>query len=151
MIRSELVELLAAENPGLTAKEVERIVVTFFGEISEQIAKGGRVELRGFGAFSSRARGERAGRNPRTGETVAVTAKRVPHFKPGKEIARQTQRLRARRIQSDLDVGQLSPLLGRMRGRGEIGRRTGLKIQNQSFLMLKNPCICAIFTPTRPG
>ncbi len=86
MIRSELVEMLAADNPDLTVREVEAIVVTFFAEISAQLVKGGRVELRGFGSFSSRERAEREGRNPRTGEVVDISAKRVPHFKPGKEM-----------------------------------------------------------------
>ena len=86
MIRSELVQMLADENPGLAVKEIDRIVSIFFDEISQRLAEGGRVELRGFGAFSTRARDARTGRNPRTGETVAVDAKRVPYFKPGKEM-----------------------------------------------------------------
>ena len=86
MIRSELVQMLAEDNPGLSIKEIDRIVSIFFDEISQRLAEGGRVELRGFGAFSTRARDARTGRNPRTGETVAVDAKRVPYFKPGKEM-----------------------------------------------------------------
>jgi integration host factor subunit beta len=86
MIRSELVQKLAEENPGLTMQEVERIVDLFFREIVERLAHGGRVELRGFGAFTTRARDARTGRNPRTGESVKVNAKRVPYFKPGKEM-----------------------------------------------------------------
>jgi integration host factor subunit beta len=86
MIRSELVQMLANDNPGLAAKEIDKIVSIFFDEISQRLAEGGRVELRGFGAFSTRARDARTGRNPRTGETVAVEAKRVPYFKPGKEM-----------------------------------------------------------------
>ncbi|MFD1612374.1 integration host factor subunit beta [Sphingomonas tabacisoli] len=86
MIRSELVQMLAADNPGLSIKEIDRIVTIFFDEISQRLADGGRVELRGFGAFSTRGRDARTGRNPRTGETVAVDAKRVPYFKPGKEM-----------------------------------------------------------------
>lgn len=86
MIRSELVQVLAEDNPGLSIKEIDRIVTIFFDEISQRLADGGRVELRGFGAFSTRARDARTGRNPRTGETVAVDAKRVPYFKPGKEM-----------------------------------------------------------------
>lgn len=86
MIRSELVQKIADENPTLSPKEVEAIVATFFGEITERLAAGGRVEIRGFGAFSTRARDARTGRNPRTGETVDVEAKRVPYFKPGKEM-----------------------------------------------------------------
>ncbi|MBC2669918.1 integration host factor subunit beta [Novosphingobium piscinae] len=86
MIRSELLAALAKENPELRADEVERVVEVFFDEITQRLAEGGRVELRGFGAFSTRARDARKGRNPRTGETVEVPGKRVPYFKPGKEI-----------------------------------------------------------------
>lgn len=86
MIRSELVQQLADANTGLKQTEVEQIVDIFFDEIIEQLAKGGRVELRGFGAFSTRSRDARTGRNPRTGESVAVNAKRVPYFKSGKEM-----------------------------------------------------------------
>lgn len=86
MIRSELVQNLAEQNNDLTYGEVERIVDIFFSEITSQLASGGRVELRGFGAFTTRARDARTGRNPRTGETVAIDAKKVPFFKPGKEI-----------------------------------------------------------------
>ncbi|RYY23057.1 MAG: integration host factor subunit beta [Sphingomonadales bacterium] len=86
MIRSELVQLLVQDNPGLSIREVEKIVAIFFDEIVERLASEGRVELRGFGAFSTRARDGRTGRNPRTGETVEVDAKRVPYFKPGKEM-----------------------------------------------------------------
>ncbi|HEX7657420.1 MAG: integration host factor subunit beta [Sphingomonas sp.] len=86
MIRSELVQLIAQDNPDLSSRDVEAIVTTFFDEISERLAADGRIELRGFGAFSTRARDARTGRNPRTGETVAVEAKRVPYFKPGKEM-----------------------------------------------------------------
>lgn len=86
MIRSELVKLVEDENPGLKNDEVEKIVDIFFNQITQKLADGGRVELRGFGAFSTRERAARKGRNPRTGESVDVPAKSVPHFKPGKEI-----------------------------------------------------------------
>ncbi|WP_313535573.1 integration host factor subunit beta [Sphingomonas sp.] len=86
MIRSELVQLLVQENPGLSVREVEKIVSIFFDEIVGRLSEDGRVELRGFGAFSTRARDARTGRNPRTGESVDVDAKRVPYFKPGKEM-----------------------------------------------------------------
>jgi integration host factor subunit beta len=86
MIRSELVQKLANENRDLKQTEVEQIVDLFFDSIVDQLARGGRVELRGFGAFSTRSRESRTGRNPRTGEVVAVNAKKVPYFKPGKEI-----------------------------------------------------------------
>ena len=88
MIRSELLQAMARDNPELKGEEVEQIVDIFFDEISERLAEGGRVELRGFGAFSTREREARVGRNPRTGEQVEVPAKRVPYFKPGKEMRR---------------------------------------------------------------
>ena len=86
MIRSELLQALAQDNPELRADDIERIVDVFFDEIAQQLAGGGRVELRGFGAFSTRERDARKGRNPRTGEAVDVPGKKVPFFKPGKEI-----------------------------------------------------------------
>jgi integration host factor subunit beta len=86
MIRSELLQALARQNPELRAEDIERAVDTFFDEIARSLADGGRVELRGFGAFSTRAREARKGRNPRTGEAVQVPGKRVPYFKPGKEM-----------------------------------------------------------------
>ena len=86
MIRSELVQKLCEDHPDLTAKEVERVVGSFFDSIIDQLQHGGRVELRGFGAFSTRQRDARVGRNPRTGASVDVDAKCVPYFKPGKEM-----------------------------------------------------------------
>ena len=86
MIRSELLQELAKENPELRADDVERALDTFFEEIAESLAVGGRVELRGFGAFSTRHRDARHGRNPRTGDNVEVPEKRVPYFKAGKEM-----------------------------------------------------------------
>lgn len=86
MIRSELLQKLADENPGLKPEEIEKIVDLFFNQIIQQLAEDGRVELRGFGAFSTRKREPRKGRNPRTGEAVDVPSKRVPYFKPGKEM-----------------------------------------------------------------
>jgi integration host factor subunit beta len=86
MIRSELVAIVAESNPHLTMRDVENIVSTIFDEITNALSAGRRVELRGFGAFSTRAREARTGRNPRTGTAVKVDAKRVPYFKPGKEL-----------------------------------------------------------------
>ena len=86
MIRSELLQALAKENPELRSEDIERLVDVFFDEIAQRLAEGGRVELRGFGAFSTRERDARKGRNPRTGETVDVPGKRVPYLKPGKEM-----------------------------------------------------------------
>lgn len=84
MIRSELIQKIAEENPSLAQREVERIVNSVFNEITEAMARGNRVELRGFGAFSVKKRDARIGRNPRTGESVAVDEKHVPFFKAGK-------------------------------------------------------------------
>ena len=84
MIRSELIQKLADENPHLYQRDVERIVNTIFEEIIEAMSRGDRVELRGFGAFSVNKRDQRIGRNPRTGEAVAVEEKHVPFFKTGK-------------------------------------------------------------------
>lgn len=86
MIRSELIAQLEKDQPDLSPREVEQIVTFVFDSISQQLADGGRVELRGFGTFTTRARDGRVGRNPRTGEAVDVQAKRVPYFKPGKEM-----------------------------------------------------------------
>ncbi|MFC3443835.1 HU family DNA-binding protein [Sphingobium rhizovicinum] len=86
MVRSDLIDRIAEENPGLSQSEVEKIVEAFFSAIVAQLNAGGRVELRGFGAFSVRSYDARAGRNPRTGETVAVEAKNRPFFKPGKQM-----------------------------------------------------------------
>lgn len=84
MIRSELIQKIADENPHLYQRDVEKIVNTIFEEIIEALSQGDRVELRGFGAFSVKRRGARTGRNPRTGEAVDVEEKAVPFFKTGK-------------------------------------------------------------------
>ncbi|RYH01883.1 integration host factor subunit beta [Salipiger sp. IMCC34102] len=84
MIRSELVQKIADENPHLYQRDVEKIVSTIFDQITEALVRGDRVELRGFGAFSVKKRDGRIGRNPRTGEAVEVEEKHVPFFKTGK-------------------------------------------------------------------
>ena len=84
MIRSELIQRIADDNPHLYQRDVERIVNTIFEEIIEAMSRGNRVELRGFGAFSVKKRDARIGRNPRTGESVQVEQKHVPFFKTGK-------------------------------------------------------------------
>ena len=86
MTKSDLIKRLAEANPHLYVRDIERIVARVFEEISAALARGDRVELRGFGAFSVRPRGERVGRNPRTGDEVAVPNKVVPYFKTGKEL-----------------------------------------------------------------
>lgn len=86
MTKSELIAKLANENPHLFQRDVDRIVTTIFDEISNALAQGDRVELRGFGAFSIKERGSRIGRNPRTGESVEVSEKFIPYFKTGKQL-----------------------------------------------------------------
>lgn len=86
MTKSELVQRLAKRNPHLFQRDVQRIVFKIFDEISAALARGDRVELRGFGVFSVKGREARTGRNPRTGESVDVAEKFVPLFKAGKEL-----------------------------------------------------------------
>ncbi len=86
MTKAELIAELAASNPHLRAEDAELIVLTVFDEITRALARGQRVELRGFGAFTVKRRNARVGRNPRTGEEVSVDEKAVPFFKAGKEL-----------------------------------------------------------------
>ena len=86
MTKSELIARLAELNPHLYQRDVERIVTTIFDEIAGALARGDRVELRGFGAFSVKHRDARTGRNPRTGTSVSVAAKSVPFFRTGKQL-----------------------------------------------------------------
>lgn len=86
MIKSELVQRIAERNPHLYQRDVENVVNAILDEITETLARGERVELRGFGAFSVKRRNARIGRNPRTGEHVDVEEKSVPFFKTGKEL-----------------------------------------------------------------
>jgi integration host factor subunit beta len=86
MTKSELIARLAEANPHLYQRDVERIVSTIFDELTTALARGDRVELRGFGAFSVKKRGSRTGRNPRTGDSVEVSPKCIPYFKTGKQL-----------------------------------------------------------------
>lgn len=86
MTKSELILRLAEENPHLYQRDVERVVSAIFTEISTALARGDRVEIRGFGAFSVKTREARTGRNPRTGESVNVARKFAPFFKSGKDL-----------------------------------------------------------------
>ncbi len=86
MTKSELIQKLAERNPHLFLRDIEKIVDTIFEDITAALVRGDRVELRGFGAFSVKHREARTGRNPRTGETVHVEAKRLPFFKTGKAL-----------------------------------------------------------------
>ena len=86
MTRSELIEKIANKNPHLMLKDVEKIVAVIFDTIIASLAKGERVEFRGFGAFSVRNRSSRIVKNPRTGEQVSVEERKIPHFKIGKQL-----------------------------------------------------------------
>jgi integration host factor subunit beta len=86
MTKSELVQKLAEGNPHLYQRDVEVIVNAIFDEIAAALARGDRVELRGFGAFSVKRRDARVGRNPRTGDSVSVSEKHIPFFKTGKQL-----------------------------------------------------------------
>lgn len=86
MTKSELIQKLAERNPHLFLRDIEKIVDAIFEDITQALVRGDRVELRGFGAFSIKHRDARTGRNPRTGETVEVEAKRLPFFKTGKAL-----------------------------------------------------------------
>ena len=86
MTKSELIQRLAERNPHLYLRDIEKIVDTILEDITQALVEGDRVELRGFGAFSIKHREARTGRNPRTGESVEVEAKRLPFFKTGKAL-----------------------------------------------------------------
>lgn len=109
MTRSELIAHLATANPHLRQQDVELIVATIFNEIVVALGRGDRVELRGFGAFSTKRRAARTGRNPRTGEAVDVAGKAVPYFKPGKELR---ERVNAGPPQGQRRSRSLTPAIG---------------------------------------
>ncbi len=89
MTKSELIQRMAELNPHLYHRDVERIVSTIFDEIADALARGDRVELRGFGAFSVKRRAARVGRNPRSGTAVQVGEKCVPYLKTGKQLRKR--------------------------------------------------------------
>ena len=86
MTKSELIEKIAAVQNQLSAKDVELAIKTMLDHMADALARGDRVEIRGFGSFSLNYRSARVGRNPKTGEQVNLDGKYVPHFKPGKEL-----------------------------------------------------------------
>lgn len=86
MIKSELIQEMSARSPHLYQQDIERIVNVVLDEVVNSLKDGGRVELRGFGTFSARSRNSRMGRNPRTGSSVEVIAKRALYFRPGREL-----------------------------------------------------------------
>jgi integration host factor subunit beta len=102
MTKSELIADLATANPHLMGRDVELIVAAIFDEIAAALARGERVELRGFGAFTVKRREARTGRNPRTGEAVQVDEKSVPFFKAGKELRERVNRGRPARASAPI-------------------------------------------------
>ncbi len=86
MTKSELIERLASQQTQLSAKDVELVVKSLLEHMAQALAKGERIEIRGFGSFSLHFRAPRTGRNPKTGDAVTLAGKYVPHFKPGKEL-----------------------------------------------------------------
>jgi integration host factor subunit beta len=92
MLKSELIQRIAAQHPHLYQRDVEKIVNIILDRIVDAMASGDRVELRDFGTFSARVRGDRVGRNPRTGEAVTIDRKALPYFKPGREIRKRLNR-----------------------------------------------------------
>lgn len=86
MTKSELIETLATKQGHLSARDVEVSVKELLEQMAQTLSKGDRIEIRGFGSFSLHYRAPRVGRNPKTGESVELTGKYVPHFKPGKEL-----------------------------------------------------------------
>ena len=86
MTKSELVEVIASKQTQLSVRDVELAVKTLIDLMSNTLSSGQRIEIRGFGSFSLHYRASRLGRNPKTGESVSLDAKFVPHFKPGKEL-----------------------------------------------------------------
>ena len=86
MTKSELIEVLASKNAHLNCKDVELAVKGLLEQMSQALATGDRIEIRGFGSFSLHYRPPRIGRNPKSGDSVSLPAKYVPHFKPGKEL-----------------------------------------------------------------
>lgn len=89
MTKSELIEHLIDKHPELSVKDVELAVKIMLEHMTESLSQGDRIEIRGFGSFSLHHRAPRVGRNPKTGESVSLPAKYVPHFKPGKELREQ--------------------------------------------------------------
>ncbi|WP_192034571.1 integration host factor subunit beta [Halomonas sp. YLGW01] len=95
MTKSELIEQIAMRQPELSVKDVEAAVRIILDDVTDALADGGRVEIRGFGSFSLHYREPRIGRNPKTGDPVELEGKFVPHFKPGKELREQVNASRA--------------------------------------------------------
>lgn len=107
LTKSELIERIAARQMQLSSRDVELAVKTMIEEMANSLAEGGRIEIRGFGSFSLHFRAPRVGRNPKTGESVELQGKHVPHFKPGKELRERVNESMQLASQGD-DVANIS-------------------------------------------
>ena len=105
MTKSELIEIIAARQTQLSVKDVELAVKTLIEQMSETLASGERIEIRGFGSFSLHYRAPRIGRNPKTGESVGLAGKYVPHFKPGKELRDRVNKGLERDLEQAAEAG----------------------------------------------
>jgi len=92
MLKSELIQRISSQNPHLYQRDLEKVVDAIFDQIVEALARGDRVELRGFGVFSTKLREARTGRNPRTGVAVSVAQKAMPYFRAGREMRKRLNR-----------------------------------------------------------
>lgn len=92
MTKSELIEILSKRQPHLKSEDVDLAVKSMLDQMADKLAEGGRIEIRGFGSFSLHFRPPRVGRNPKTGDSVALAGKHVPHFKPGRELRERVNR-----------------------------------------------------------
>lgn len=104
MTKSELIERVSIQQPDMTVKDVELAVKTILEVMSQSLARGKRIEIRGFGGFSLHYRKSRKGRNPKTGQEVALEAKFVPHFKPGKELRDRVNEQMQKEIAASADA-----------------------------------------------
>ncbi len=95
MTKSEIIDILSRKQSHLSSRDVELSVKLLLDKMSESLSGGGRIEVRGFGSFSLHHRAARKGRNPKTGDQVALPPKHVPHFKPGKELRERVNESRA--------------------------------------------------------
>src|SRR5690625_527160 len=106
--KSNLIERIYERQPHLTPKDVEIAVKTIVDTMSETLASGGRIEIRGFGSFSLNYRAPRVGRNPRTGESVDLAGRYVPHFKPGKKLRESVEQSRLDHPEEAAGEGRIS-------------------------------------------
>lgn len=109
LTKSDLIDSLARNQNHLAQKDVELAVKSLLEKMSQELANGDRIEIRGFGSFSLHFRGARMGRNPKSGDAVALRGKHVPHFKPGKELRERVNELARSSHEADGGVGGLSP------------------------------------------